>query len=231
MATYTLALSNHQFFDDSGNPLANGRVYTYASGTSTALSAYMTSAGTAWGAYVQLDSAGRPENGEIYLQPGQSYKWIIQSQAGVVVDTVDPVPAVPPSAVNVDIPAIAGTNIAAGDVVYLSKGDGALTPGSWYLADADLVYASSGAVTLGMAPNAIASGETGSVRIEGQVTVTGPLAPGTSYYVSATAGGLTATQPTNARFVGQADTTSSIVIVPNPVTDVSPDILFIDCMT
>lgn len=232
MATYTLSpVAKQQFLTDSGVPLASGRIYTFAAGTTTALTTYQTSSGTAWGAYVQLDSAGRPQTGSIYLQPGVSYKFEARTSAGVTVWTQDNVSAVPPSSVNVDITGIAGVNIAAGEVVYLSAGSGALTPGSWYLADADLSYASSAAITIGMSPNAITSGATGTIRLEGQVTVAGPLTPGASYYVSATAGALTSTSPTNSRFVGQADTTTSIVIVPNPITDGTPDILFIDCMT
>ncbi len=135
----------------------------------------------------------------------------------------------PLSAVNVDILGVAGVNLAAQDVVYLSTGSGGLNAGQWYKADADLTYASSDAVTVGMVPNAITQGETGTIRIEGDITVTGPLTPGASYYASATAGALTATAPAFARFIGQAQSATSIVIVPNPVTD-NLNILFIDCM-
>lgn len=217
MALYTLSpVAKQQFLDNSGNPLANGRIYTFAAGTTTALTTYQTSAGTAWGAYVQLDSVGRPQTGSIYLQPGTSYKFRALTSASVQLWEQDNVAAVPPSAVNVDITGTAGVNLAAGDVVYMSKGDGSLTPGSWYLTDADLAYASVSASMVGMVPAAIAVGDTGTIRLEGDVDVTGPLTPGADYYVSATAGALTATAPTNLRFIGQAKSVGVITISPNP---------------
>ena len=236
MATYTLSPNvKRQFLDNSGNPLSSGKLYTVSAGGSypaDAVTVYQTSSGTAHTNPIVLDSAGRISgSSEIYLEPGLSYKFILNTSADVSVWTQDNIAAVPPSTVNVDIQGLAGTALAAEDVVYLSTGSGGLTAGSWYKADADLTYASSAAVTIGMVPSAIASGSTGTIRLQGLMTVAGPLTTGGSYYVSATAGGLTATAPTNARFVGQAQSTTTIVIVPNPVTDVQPDILFIDCMT
>lgn len=220
MATYTLSLSPHQFFDDSGNPLASGRVYTYASGTSTPLSTYMTSSGTAWGAYVQLDSAGRPQNGEIYLQPGLSYKFIIQTSAGVTVDTVDPIGAVPGSASALDFTVTLGANVDAGDLLYCSDGT-AITAGTWGLADADLTYAST-LPELAFAVTAGSSGGQIEVRQGGIIDLAGPLTPGTKYYASATAGDITATVPINARYVGQAISVTQLVIsheIADSVTD------------
>lgn len=221
MASYTLSPNvKRQFLDASGNPLAGGFLYTVSAGgyyPANAVTVYQTSTGTAHSNPITLDSAGRISgSSELYLQPGMSYKFILTDSAGVSVWTQDNISAVPPSTVNVDIQGIAGVNLAAEDVVYLSAGDGALNAGQWYKADADLTYASSDAITIGMVPIAITAGDTGTIRIEGDMTVTGPLVAGTKYYVSATAGGLTATEPTNSRFVGQAQTSTSIVIVPNP---------------
>ena len=47
-----------------------------------------------------------------------------------------------------------------------------LNAGQWYKMDADLVYASTGAWQVGIAPSAIASGASGTIRISGAVTVT-----------------------------------------------------------
>lgn len=187
---------------------------------------YQTSSGTAHANPIILDAGGRAT---IYLEPGLSYKFTWTTSADVAVDSQDNIAAVPPSTVNVDIQGLAGVSIAAGEVVYLSTGSGSLTAGSWYLADADLTYASSEAVTIGMAPNAITSGATGTIRLQGQMTVSGPLTTGGSYYVSATAGALTATAPAFSRFVGQADSTTTIVIVPNPVASNLMDILQVEC--
>jgi len=215
MATYTLAPNvKRQLLDDSGHPLAGGFLYIVSAGGSypaNAVTTYQTSSGTAHSQPITLDSAGRISGtSELYLQPGQSYKFIVKDSAGVQLWTQDNISAVPPSTVNVDIQGTAGENIAAEDVVYLKT-----TDGLWYKADADATASSSDAVTVGMAPSAITSGAVGTIRLEGELTVTGPLVAGSSYYASATAGALTVTEPTNSRFVGQAQSTTSIVITPN----------------
>jgi hypothetical protein len=235
VALYTLAPNvKRVFFDNSGNPLAFGLLYIVSSGGSypaDAVTTYQTATGTAHSNPITLDVAGRvPGSSELYLVPGESYKFILHDVNDVLVWTQDGIGSIPPATVNVDIQGIAGTNLAAEDAVYLSTGTGGLNAGQWYKTDADLSYASSDAVTVGMVPNAIVQGDVGIIRIEGEMTVTGPLTPGASYYASATAGALTATPPTFARFIGQAQTATSIVIVPNPVTD-TLNLLFIDCMT
>lgn len=219
MATYTLGPNvKRQYLDNSGNPLAAGLLYTYLAGSLTAATTYQTSSGTAHANPIVLDSAGRISgSSELYLQPGISYKFILQTSAAVQVWAQDNIAAVPPSTINVDVEGRAGTALAAEDVVYLSTGSGSLNAGQWYKADADLGYSSSDAHTVGMVPSAIASGATGTIRIGGEMTVTGPLTPGAPYYVSATAGALTATAPSMTRYVGQSQTATSIVIVPNPV--------------
>jgi hypothetical protein len=103
-------------------------------------------------------------------------------------------------------------------VVYLSDGSGSLTAGRWSLADADLTYGASQAGTIGMVPTAIASAATGTIRIGGRITGLAGLNTGADYYVSQTAGDLTATAPLNAAFVGTADTTTSLVIASNPAS-------------
>lgn len=237
MATYTLSPNvKRQFLDNSGNPLASGKLYTVTAGGSypaNAATVYQTSSGTAHANPIVLDSAGRISgSSEIYLEPGQSYKFILTTSADVAVWTQDNIAAIPPDTVNVDIQGLAGQTLAAGDAVYLAVGtEGGTVAGSWYKADADASATSSGAVTIAFAVGAITSGSTGSLRLEGEITLAGPLTPGASYYVSGTAGGVTSTAPTHARFVGQAQTTTSLVIVPNPATDDIPNILFIDCMT
>lgn len=210
MATYTISpYAKKQFFDDSGNPLSAGRIYTYASGTTTPLSTYQTSSGTAWGAYVLLDSAGRPTTGDIYLLPGQSYKFIAQDSAGNVLWTQDGIGAVPPSAVNVDITGTAGENLTAGDLCYIGTG------GSWFKADADAVSTSIAPV-MGFCVTSVSTGEGTTFRTGGQIELGGPLVPAGKYYASATAGAITVTAPSNTRFVGQASSLTTLIIAPNP---------------
>ncbi|MDO8632354.1 MAG: hypothetical protein Q7R41_17870, partial [Phycisphaerales bacterium] len=135
--------------------------------------------------------------------------------------SVDNIGAVPASAANLDVLGTAGVAISAGQVVYLSDGSNALTAGQWYLADADFPYASSGAIT-GIAPNAITSGVAGTVRLGGQATGLGAVTIGLTYFASNTAGALTATRPLNARAIGIADTTSSLILITAQPTQALP---------
>lgn len=199
-------------FDDNGNPLVGGKLYTYAAGTTTAQATYSDVSLTTPNANpVVLDSAGRAT---VYLL-ASSYKFVLKDSAGNTIRTQDNVSAVAPFAVNLDIDGTAGETITAGQVCYLSDGSGAKTAGRWYLADADFDYASS-LPMIALAPNDIASGASGSFRIQGRITVTGPLVAGTTYYVSGTAGALASSAGTNSRKVGVADSTTSLVMSPNP---------------
>lgn len=217
MATYTLSpYTKKQYFDNSGHPLAAGRIYTYAAGTTTALTTYKTSSGTSWGPYVQLDSAGRPENGEIYLQPGQSYKYIAKNSSGVEQWTQDNIGAVPPSSVNVDITGTAGEALTAGQIAYVGAN------GAWFRADADAA-ATATAPTMGFVVSSLSTGETGTFRTDGQIELAGPLTAEALYYVSTTAGDITATAPAFARMVGQAQSTTLLVIALNPPALIAPE--------
>lgn len=80
-----------QFFDNSGNPLAGGLVYTYAAGTTTNQATYTTQAGTVAHANpVVLDSAGRAS---IFLGQGLSYRMDLKTSAGVLIKSVDNIAA------------------------------------------------------------------------------------------------------------------------------------------
>ena len=58
-----------QFFDNNGNPLSGGKIYTYGAGTSTPLATYTSSTGvTAHTNPIVLDSSGRVPSGEIWNQ-------------------------------------------------------------------------------------------------------------------------------------------------------------------
>lgn len=121
-----------------------------------------------------------------------------------------------PPVTTTDITGTAGEALAVRDVVYLSDGSGSLTAGRWYKADADLNYRSSTAGLVGVVPAAISSGESGSIRLSGRLTGFTGLTAGAAQYVSATAGGVTGTAPTLQRFVGVADSTTTLLLAPNP---------------
>lgn len=220
-APYTIA----QYFDVNGNPLAGGGICTFEAGTSTLASVYTTSALTvAHPNPVQLNAAGRPTVSGvtlgIWLSPGRSYKLILKDatvttcspDTGVTLWSIDNVQAVPGASGTLDATGTAGEAILAGEVVYLSAGDGSLNAGQWYKTDADLTYKSTRSVPVGVAPSAISSGATGTIRLAGAVTVTGPLSPGAPYYVGATAGAMVTTPPTNAIRIGRAQTTTALIV-------------------
>lgn len=206
-----------QFTDNNGDPLASGTLEFYESGTSTALAVYSDAdLSTSVGATVTLNSSGFPQNSgseiALFLLP-RAYRIIVKNSAGTTLRTLDGVYALSTaSSSNLDISdAVAGEALSAGDLCYLSDGSNSLTAGRWYKADADLYYASIHP-ELGFATAAIASGGTGTIRIGGVITGLSGLSAGSTYYVSATAAGVTATAPMNARSVGVAISSSTIRI-------------------
>jgi hypothetical protein len=78
-----------QFFDNNGNPLSGGKIYTYEAGTTTPLATYTSSSGnTAHTNPIVLDSGGRVPGGEIWNQL-QLYKFVLETSAGVLIATYD----------------------------------------------------------------------------------------------------------------------------------------------
>jgi hypothetical protein len=83
-----------QFFDNNGNPLSGGKIYTYEAGTSTPLATYTSSAGgTAHTNPIVLDSAGRVPGGEIWVV-SQLYKFVLKTSTEVLIATYDNVGAI-----------------------------------------------------------------------------------------------------------------------------------------
>lgn len=103
-----------QFFDNSGNPLTGGKIYTYAAGTTTPAVTYTSAAGvTAHTNPIILDSAGRVPSGEIWISNGVTYKFVIKNANDVLIGTYDNIP-----------PGVSGT---AADITYTPAGTGAVT--------------------------------------------------------------------------------------------------------
>lgn len=211
VAGQTVTPSPYQVvLDSSGNPVSGALIYTYASGTSTPKTTYTdTTLAVPNANPIVADASGRYV---AFLVSGQSYKFTIKTAAGATLKTVDAIQAIPASSGNLDVLATAGEALTAGQAVYLSDGSGGLTAGSWYKADADNLYSSTTCV-IGVAPSAMASAATGTVRLAGRVTGLAALTIGASYYASATAGALTSSEPSaNPRLIGVADTTTSLVL-------------------
>lgn len=79
-----------QFFDNSGNPLTGGKLYSYAAGTTTPQTTYTSSAGsTAHANPIVLDAGGRVPGGEIWLTDGSQYKFVLKNSSDVLIGTYD----------------------------------------------------------------------------------------------------------------------------------------------
>jgi parallel beta-helix repeat protein len=80
-----------QFFDNSGNVLTGGKLYTYDAGTTTPAPTYTNSNGvTAQPNPIILNAAGRvPDSGEIWLADSVSYKFVLKDANDVLIATYD----------------------------------------------------------------------------------------------------------------------------------------------
>ena len=79
-----------QFFDNSGNLLTYGQIYTYAAGTSTPQATYTSSAGTIASANpIILDASGRVPGGEIWLTENVIYKFVLKDSNNTLIGTYD----------------------------------------------------------------------------------------------------------------------------------------------
>lgn len=214
MATGTLAPVGYFTLEDSaGAPISGGLVLTYVAGTTTPATTYQDAAlATPNANPIVADSAGRFV---CFLAAGQAYKFLYQSALGVTFKTVDNIQAVPSSASTLDVAGTAGEALTAGQAVYLSDGSGGKTAGQWFRSDATSDYASIFPL-VGMVPSAISSGVTGTIRLSGAVTGLTSLTVGTSYYVSGTPGAITATAPSNSRFLGVATATDTLLLSTDP---------------
>lgn len=93
MPTVTLSIFagvGAQLFDNNGNPLSGGKLYTYVAGTTTPLTSYTSSSGvTAHTNPIILDAAGRVPGGEIWLIYTSLYKFVVKSSTDVLIATYD----------------------------------------------------------------------------------------------------------------------------------------------
>lgn len=91
-----------QFFDNNGNPLSGGKLYTYAAGTTTPQATYTSAAGSTFHTNpIVLDAAGRvPNGGEIWLADNQIYKFVLKTSEDVLLATWDNITGVNSNFVN-----------------------------------------------------------------------------------------------------------------------------------
>lgn len=94
VALSPLAGAGWQFFGNNGLPLAGGKLYTYAAGTTTPLATYTSNSGvTPHANPIILDSAGRVPS-EVWLTTSLSYKFTLKTAANVEIWTKDNVPGI-----------------------------------------------------------------------------------------------------------------------------------------
>ena len=79
-----------QLFDNNGDPLTGGKIYSYDAGTTTPLTTYTSSSGSvAHPNPIILDAAGRVPGGEIWLDYTKLYKFIVRTSTNVLIATYD----------------------------------------------------------------------------------------------------------------------------------------------
>lgn len=93
MPTVTLSIYagvGWQFFDNSGNVLTGGKIFTYAAGTTTPLATYTSSAGNiAHPNPIILNASGRVPTGEVWLDYTSLYKFVLTDANDVLIATYD----------------------------------------------------------------------------------------------------------------------------------------------
>ncbi len=106
-----------QFFDNNGDPLANGFVDVFAAGTTTRIATYTSAAGTVEAPNpIQLNAAGRPTSGGGAIWGEGAYKFIVRDANGVQVgDVLD------------NVTSFAGLVTATNAYVELFSGNGTQT--------------------------------------------------------------------------------------------------------
>lgn len=107
-----------QFFDNNGNPLTGGLLYTYAAGTTMPQTTYTSNSGLTTNSNpIVLDSVGRVVE-EVWLTEGISYKLELRTSSNVTIWTKDNI-----SGVN-DLSALAAPN-GSSLIGFIQAGTGA----------------------------------------------------------------------------------------------------------
>ena len=96
--TYTISPiygAGAQLFNNDGNPLSGGQVFTYLAGTSTPATTYTNPIGSIANSNpIVADAAGRLSN-EIWLSTASAYKFVVKDASGNLLGTYDNIPTLP----------------------------------------------------------------------------------------------------------------------------------------
>lgn len=158
-----------QFFDNNGQPLSGGKIYTYAAGTTLPQATYTSALGiTPHTNPIILDSAGRVPSGEIWLTNGLSYKFKIDTATDILIGTYDNIANIDPNF---------AANLASNAV-----GEGASLVGTTFGKTVQQVFDSQIIVGTG-----IYAGETLTAAVARAISLNVPLnlAEGATYTISA----------------------------------------------
>jgi len=110
-----------QFFDNNGQPLAGGMIYTYAAGTTTPQTVYTSATGTTPHSNpIILNSAGRVPSGEIWLTDSLQYKFVVETSTGILIGTYDNIIGINSNFVNFEAQTEFATATAGQTVFTLS---------------------------------------------------------------------------------------------------------------
>jgi hypothetical protein len=185
-----------QFFDDSGEPLSGGKLYSYISGTSTPKATYPTLADAAASTNANANPVILDSRGEATVVLNGSYKLILKTSADVQIWSVDSVATTSSTLL---------TDVNGNDVILLSSGgSGAVnylsvtnaTTGNPPLVVAggsdtniELKIASKGSGTLKIDAGStgtvdIGTTSTGNINLKRSTTVTGTLTASSLIYPS-----------------------------------------------
>ena len=113
-----LAGAGQQFFDDNGNPLTGGKLYTYAAGTTTPQTTYTNAAGSvAHTNPIILNAAGRIATGEIWVTALVAYKFVLYSSTNVLIASWDNITGISGTGIATDAALVSYTPAGTGVVV------------------------------------------------------------------------------------------------------------------
>jgi hypothetical protein len=116
-----LAGAGWQFFGNNGLPLAGGKLFSYAAGTTTPLATFTSVSGaTPHANPIILDSAGRVPS-QVWLTAGSAYKFTLKTSADVEIWTKDNISGID-TGLRVDLAASSGSSL----VGFLQAGTGAV---------------------------------------------------------------------------------------------------------
>lgn len=98
MASYTISPiwgAGAQLFDNNGNPLSGGKIYTYYAGSTTPLTTYTTPIGSIANSNPIIANAAGRLTDEIWFPVSGAYKFVLKDANDVLLATYDNIPTTP----------------------------------------------------------------------------------------------------------------------------------------